>query len=89
MGWQWGCRLERTVRTRVGDGARADPIARHDVRRDPGLGRIRAQKLMYPTYAGAMEAKSRIAGVLSVLIDSVDRSAACAGLGSRGTGGSS
>jgi hypothetical protein len=75
---QWGCRLERNVRTRMGErlGASeagpADPIAMHDVRRDLGP-----------------EAKSHIAGVPGAPIDSVDRSAACAGLCARGTGGSS
>ena len=51
----------------------ADPIAMHDVRRDLGLGRIPVQELTYPGHAGAMEAKFRIAEVLDVPINSVDR----------------
>ncbi len=58
----------------------ADPIAMHDVRRDLGLGRITVQELTYPTHAGAMEAKFRIAGVLDVPINSVTRFAENAGL---------
>ena len=59
----------------------ADPIAMHDVRRD--LGRIPVQELTYPTHAGAMEAKFRIAEVLDVRINSVARFATHAGLGAR------
>jgi hypothetical protein len=59
----------------------ADPIAMHDVRRDLGLGRIPVQELTYPTHAGAMEAKFRIADVLDVPINSVARFSALAGLG--------
>ena len=58
----------------------ADPIAMHDVRRDLGLGRIPVQELTYPGHAGAMEAKFRIAEVLDVPINCVDRFAANAGL---------
>ena len=61
----------------------ADPIAMHDVRRDLGLGRIPVQELTYPTHAGAMEAKFRIAEVLDVRINSVARFATHAGLGAR------
>ena len=57
-----------------------DPIAMHDVRRDLGLGRIPVQELTYPTHAGAIEAKFRIADVLDVPINSVRRFADCAGL---------
>jgi dimethylamine--corrinoid protein Co-methyltransferase len=60
----------------------ADPIAMHDVRRDLGLGRITVQELTYPTHAGAMEAKFRIAEVLDVPINSVQRFRDRAGLGS-------
>jgi dimethylamine--corrinoid protein Co-methyltransferase len=58
----------------------ADPIAMHDLRRDLGLGRITVQELTYPTHAGAMEAKFRIADVLDVPINSVTRFAENAGL---------
>jgi dimethylamine--corrinoid protein Co-methyltransferase len=61
----------------------ADPIAMHDVRRDLGLGRIPVQELTYPTHAGAMEAKFRIAEVLDVAINSVARFQECAGLRAR------
>jgi dimethylamine--corrinoid protein Co-methyltransferase len=58
----------------------ADPIVMHDVRRDLRLGRITVQELTYPTHAGAMEAKFRIADVLGVPINSVMRFAENAGL---------
>jgi dimethylamine--corrinoid protein Co-methyltransferase len=64
----------------------ADPIAMHDLRRDFGLGRITVQELTYPGHAGAMEAKFRIAEVLDVPINSVDRFAAHAGLTATGGG---
>jgi len=62
----------------------ADPIAMHDVRRDLGLGRITVQALTYPTHAGAMAAKFRIADVLGVPINSVTRFAEDAGLTTTG-----
>jgi len=61
----------------------ADPIAMHDVRRDLGLGRIPVQELAYPTHAGAMEAKFRIAEVLDLPINSVTRFMEHAGLNPR------
>ena len=61
----------------------ADPIVMHDVRRDLGLGRVPVQELTYPTHAGAMEAKFRIAEVLDVPINSVARFQEHAGLGAR------
>ena len=80
-----GMRLEE-AKTHVADrlgctvADLADPIAMHDVRRDLGLGRITVQELTYPTHAGAMEAKFRIADVLGVPINSVARFAEHAGL---------
>jgi len=59
----------------------ADPIVMHDVRRDLGLGRIPVQDLTYPAHAGGIEAKFRIAEVLGIPINSVDRFRECAGLG--------
>ena len=61
----------------------ADPIVMHDVRRDLGLGRIPVQELTYPTHAGAMEAKFRIAEVLDLPINSVTRFIEHAGLSPR------
>ena len=61
----------------------SDTVAMHDIRRDLGLGRIPVQELTYPTHAGAMEAKFRIAEVLDVRINSVARFATHAGLGAR------
>ena len=58
----------------------SDPIAMHDVRRDLGFGRIPVQELTYPTHAGAIEAKFRIADVLEIPINSVERFKECAGL---------
>jgi dimethylamine--corrinoid protein Co-methyltransferase len=58
----------------------ADPIAMHDLRRDLGLGRIPVQELTYPRHAGAMEAKFRIAELLDVPINSVERFRDHAGL---------
>jgi dimethylamine---corrinoid protein Co-methyltransferase len=57
-----------------------DPVAMHDIRRDLGLGRIQVQDLTYPGHAGAMEAKFRIARVLDVPINSVERFKEHAGL---------
>jgi len=64
----------------VGVADLADPIAMHDVRRDLGLCRIPVQELTYPAHAGAMEAKFRVAEVLSVPINSVSRFQECAGM---------
>jgi dimethylamine--corrinoid protein Co-methyltransferase len=58
----------------------ADPIVMVDIRRDLGFGRIPVQELTYPTHAGAMEAKFRIAEALDVPINSVARFQECAGL---------
>ena len=83
-----GMRLKEAktyVAERLGVGVAdlADPIAMHDVRRDLGLGRIPVQDLTYPTHAGAMEAKFRIADVLDVPINSVQRFRDLAGMGAR------
>jgi dimethylamine--corrinoid protein Co-methyltransferase len=64
----------------VGVADLCDPIAMHDVRRDLGLGRIPVQELTYPKHAGAIEAKFRIAEVLGVTVNSVERFKDCAGL---------
>ena len=50
----------------------SDTIARHDIRRDLGLGRIQVQDLSYADHPGAIEAKFRIADVLGVPINSVE-----------------
>ena len=61
----------------------SDPTIMKDVRTEMGFGRIPVQELTYPTHAGAMEAKFRIAEVLDVRINSVARFATHAGLGAR------
>ena len=71
-------------RLRVAVADLADPIAMHDVRRDLGLGRIPVQELTYPGHAAAMEAKFRIADVLAVPINCVERFATHAGLTTTG-----
>ena len=58
----------------------SDTVAMHDVRRDLGLGRITVQELTYPGHAGAMEAKFRIAEVLDIPINAVERFKRNAGL---------
>ena len=60
-----------------------DPVAMHDVRRDLGLGRIPVQELTYPNEPGAIEAKFRIAEVLDVPINCVQRFERHAGLAAR------
>jgi hypothetical protein len=59
-----------------------DPIVMHDVRARLGLGRITVQELTYADQPYAMEAKFRISEVLGVPINSVERFAERAGLGS-------
>jgi hypothetical protein len=59
-----------------------DTVAMHDVRRDLGLGRIQVQDLTYADHPGAMEAKFRIAEVLDIPINSVERFKAHAGIAS-------
>ena len=61
-------------------GDLCDTVAMHDIRRDLGLGRIVVQDLTYASHPGAMEAKFRIADVLDVPINSVQRFKANAGL---------
>jgi hypothetical protein len=58
----------------------SDPVAMHDVRRDLGLGRIQVQDLTYADHPGAMEAKFRVADILDIPINSVQRFKAHAGL---------
>ena len=58
----------------------SDTVVMHDIRRDLGLGRIQVQDLTYADHAGAMEAKFRIAEVLDLPINSVERFKAHAGL---------
>ncbi len=58
----------------------SDTLAMHDIRRDLGLGRIQVQDLTYADHPGAMEAKFRIAEVLGIPINSVQRFRAHAGL---------
>jgi len=62
----------------------SDSVAMHDVRRDLGLGRILVQDLTYADHPGTMEAKFRIAEVLGVPVNSVERFKDHAGLAPRG-----
>jgi dimethylamine--corrinoid protein Co-methyltransferase len=51
----------------------ADPVAMHEIRGELGLGRIPVQDLTYANEPGGLEAKFRIADVLGVPINSVQR----------------
>src|SRR5664279_4966415 len=68
-------------RLHVGAADLSDPSAMHEVRRMFGLGRISfGGAALYPTQASAMEAKFRIAEVLDLPINCVDRFRQNAGL---------
>ena len=73
---------KRYVAERLGCSIRdlSDPVAMHDVRRDLGLGRIQVQDLTYPDQPGGLAAKFRIAEVLDVPINCVERFREQAGL---------
>jgi dimethylamine--corrinoid protein Co-methyltransferase len=58
----------------------SDPIVMQEVRRDLGLGRIPVQDLTYPNEPAAMECKFRIAEVLEVPINCVERFRELAGV---------
>ena len=73
-----GMRLDeakRHVADRLGVGVRdlADPITMRNVRGELGLGRISVQELTYADQPTAMEAKFRIAEVLGVPINCVQK----------------
>ena len=51
----------------------SDPIAMEDVRRERQLGRITTFEISYPTQSSAMEAKFRIAELLDLPINCVQR----------------
>ena len=51
----------------------SDPVVMRDVRRELGLGLIPVDELVFAGEPGAMEAKFRIAAVLDVPINSVER----------------
>jgi hypothetical protein len=50
-----------------------DPVVMNEVRRDRGLGRIPVQDATYPREPSGMEAKSNIAALLDVTINSIER----------------
>jgi len=58
----------------------SDPIAMEDVRRERQLGRITTFEISYPTQSSAMEAKFRIAELLDLPINCVQRFREHAGL---------
>ena len=58
----------------------SDPIAMEDVRRERQLGRITTFEISYPTQSSAMEAKFRIAELLDLPINCVQRFRRHAGL---------
>jgi len=58
----------------------SDPIAMEDVRRERQLGRITTFEISYPTQSSAMEAKFRIAELLDLPINCVQRFRDHAGL---------
>ena len=51
----------------------SDPIAMEDVRRERQLGRITTFEISYPTQSSAMEAKFRIAELLDLPINCVEK----------------
>jgi dimethylamine--corrinoid protein Co-methyltransferase len=61
----------------------SDPIAMEDVRRERRLGRITTFEISYPTQSSAMEAKFRIAELLDLPINCVERFREHAGLPGR------
>lgn len=73
-----GMRLEqakRYVADRLGVGSvdLSDPVVMSDVREAHGLGRIPTFEISHPTQANAIESKFRIAELLEVPINSVER----------------
>ena len=64
----------------VGPADLSDPIAMEDVRRERQLGRITTFEISYPTESSAMEAKFRIAELLDLPINCVQRFRQHAGL---------
>jgi dimethylamine---corrinoid protein Co-methyltransferase len=74
-------------RLRVSQFELSDPVVMQEVRRDLGFGRIPVQDLAYPKEPAAMESKFRIAEVLEIPINSVERFKQRAALGEvSGTG---
>ena len=67
----------------VGPADLSDPIAMEDVRRERQLGRITTFEISYPTQSSAMEAKFRIAELLDLPINCVQRFREHAGLPDR------
>jgi dimethylamine--corrinoid protein Co-methyltransferase len=64
----------------VGPADLSDPIAMEDVRRERQLGRITTFEMSYPRESSAMEAKFRIAELLDLPINCVERFREHAGL---------
>ena len=58
----------------------SDPLAMEDVRRQHGLGRITTFEMSYPTESSAMESKFRIAELLGLPVNCVQRFSQHAGV---------
>jgi hypothetical protein len=73
---------KRYVAERLGVGPfdLSDPLAMNEVRAEFGLGRITTFEMSYPTEGSAIEAKFRIAELLDLPINCVERFKAHAGV---------
>ena len=69
----------------VGVGDLSDPVVMGDLRSQLGLGRAITPESTYPNEPNAIEAKFRIAELLEVPINCVDRFVERVGLGPRAT----
>lgn len=67
-------------RLHVSEPELSDPVVMYEVRKDLGLGLVPVQDLAYPKEPDAMESKFRIAEVLDIPINSVERFRRLAGL---------
>ena len=65
----------------------SDPLAMEDVRRDHHLGRVTTFEMSYPSESSAMESKFRIADLLDLPINCVERFARHAGVARAVTAG--
>jgi dimethylamine--corrinoid protein Co-methyltransferase len=51
----------------------SDPLVMHEVRRERGIGFVATEERVFPDEPGGIEAKFRIAAVLDVPVNSVER----------------
>jgi dimethylamine--corrinoid protein Co-methyltransferase len=64
----------------VGPSDLSDPLAMEDIRRQHGLGRITTFEMSYATESSAMESKFRIAELLDLPVNCVERFSQHAGV---------